>query len=128
MPETRSRPPEKSAASSISTSELMETTDWGSTLLGAREHWSPSLRLALDIILASAFPMALRWGSDFVLIYNDAYRPILGDKHPWAFSRPTREAWSEVWEKIEATHISILQGKAPSIFHEDILLRVHRHL
>jgi PAS domain S-box-containing protein len=107
--------------------ELVGAADWGKTPLGSRSAWSPSLRLASDIILASAFPMALRWGPDFVLLYNDAYRPILGQKHPWALGRPTREAWAEVWAQIEPAHAAILEGKAPSVFYDDILLRIRRH-
>ncbi len=106
---------------------LLDATDWSATPLGAREAWSPSLRLAVGTILASAFPMALRWGPDFVMIYNDAYRPILGDKHPWALGRPARDAWAEVWPQIEPAHIAILHGTAPSIFAEDMLLRIQRH-
>ena len=71
--------------------------------------------------------MALRWGPDFVLIYNDAYRPILGDKHPWALGRPAREAWSEVWSQIEAAHRAIYFEGAPAMFAEDMLLPVQRH-
>jgi PAS domain-containing protein len=106
---------------------LVEAHDWSATPLGALHGWSPSLKLAVDIILASAFPMALRWGPDFVLVYNDAYRPILGDKHPWALGRPAREAWAEVWDQIEPAHADILKGRAPSIFAEDMLLRIQRH-
>jgi len=106
---------------------LVEAHDWSATPLGPRGAWSPSLKLASEIILASAFPMALRWGADFVLIYNDAYRPILGDKHPWALGRPAREAWAEVWDQIEPAHAAILQGQAPSIFADDMLLRIQRH-
>jgi signal transduction histidine kinase/PAS domain-containing protein/ActR/RegA family two-component response regulator len=106
---------------------LVDAHDWSSTPLGAREQWSPSLKLTVEIILASAFPMALRWGPDFVLVYNDAYRPILGDKHPWALGRPAREAWAEVWDQIEPAHTAILDRQSSSIFAEDILLRIQRH-
>jgi len=106
---------------------LVETHDWAATPLAARQGWSPSLKLACDMVLASAFPMALRWGPDFVLIYNDAYRPILGDKHPWALGRPAREAWAEVWDQIEPAHSALLHGRAPSIFAENMLLRIQRH-
>jgi PAS domain S-box-containing protein len=106
---------------------LLRTTDWAKTKLGPQENWSPSLRLAVDIILAAAFPMALRWGPDFVQIYNDAYRPILGDKHPWALGRPIAETWAEIWDQIEPAHIAILGRKAPAIFAEDLLLRLQRH-
>ena len=106
---------------------LVQAKDWAQTLLGAQELWSPSLCLASQTVLACAFPMALRWGPDFVLIYNDAYRPILGDKHPWALGRPAREAWSEVWSQIEAAHRAIYLEGAPAIFAEDMLLPVQRH-
>jgi PAS domain S-box-containing protein len=107
--------------------ELFDGVDWPRTALGPREGWSPSLNLCVSLIQASAFPMALRWGPEFVLLYNDAYRPILGDKHPWALGRPAREVWSEVWPQIGPAHIAILNAKTPSIFAEDILLRIQRH-
>ena len=106
--------------------ELVQRTDWAATPLGPREIWSDSLEQAASMVLASAFPMTLRWGPDFVLIYNDAYRPILGDKHPWALGRPAREAWSEVWPQIEAAHEAILHARAPAIFTDDIVLRIQR--
>jgi len=121
------KPPPGWKASTGPLRALVEAHDWSATPVGARDTWSPSLALAVDIILASAFPMALRWGPEFVLIYNDAYRPILGDKHPWALGRPAREAWSEVWNEIEPAHTAILQGRSPSIFAEDMLLRIRRH-
>jgi PAS domain S-box-containing protein len=107
--------------------DLVKARDWSQTPLGPASDWSPSLRMAADLIMASAFPMALRWGPDFVLIYNEAYRPILGDKHPWALGRPAREAWAEVWSQLEPGHVAILSGASPAIFAEDILLRIQRH-
>src|SRR6516165_4966508 len=67
--------------------------DWSLTALGSSETWPQSLRLDVAMILASSFPMAIRWGPELVLIYNDAYRPILCDKHPEALGRPLREIW-----------------------------------
>jgi PAS domain S-box-containing protein len=101
--------------------------DWSKTALGPMESWSPTLRVAVDIILASGFPMALRWGPDFVFIYNDGYKSILGDKHPWALGLPTAVAWSEVWPTIEPMHRALLVGESAPIFQEDMLLRIKRH-
>jgi hypothetical protein len=70
------------------------------------------LQLALDIALSSGFPVAPRWGPEFVLIYDDAYKPILGEKHPWALGLPASLGWSEVWREIEPIHRKILHGKA----------------
>jgi hypothetical protein len=44
--------------------------------------------------------VVLFWGPEFIAIYNDAYAPVFGAKHPWALGRPARECWSEVWEVI----------------------------
>ncbi len=108
-------------------SGFVDELDWSATALGARANWSTSLTSALDTILASAIPMALRWGPEFVLIYNDAYRPILGDKHPWALGRPAREAWSEVWLQIAPAHEAILSAQTRSIVADDIVLRIQRY-
>ena len=106
---------------------LVAAKDWSRTALGPMADWSPALRTAVDIVLASGFPMALRWGPEFILIYNDGYRPILGDKHPWALGLPAREAWSEVWAQIEPFHEQILAGESDAVFARDTLLRIRRH-
>ena len=64
--------------------ERVRAFDWSQTPVGPRDAWSPSLRLAVDMILATNFPMALRWGPELVLIYNDAYAPALHERHPGA--------------------------------------------
>src|SRR5471030_2157806 len=107
--------------------KLVGAKDWSTTPLGPRENWSASLNLAVDLVLCSGFPMALRWGPDFVLIYNDGYRPILGEKHPRALGLPVREAWPEVWHQLEPNHTAILSGRSLGIFAEDMLYRIQRH-
>jgi len=107
--------------------DLVAAKDWSQTPLGPMEAWSTSLRMALDIVLSSGFPMALRWGPEFVLIYNDGYRPILGDKHPWALGLPASVAWSEVWPQIEPFHRQIMSRESEAVFTEDTLLRIQRH-
>jgi PAS domain S-box-containing protein len=127
MSETKFELPPGWRTGSDSMATLTHTFDWTGTALGPRETWSPSLTLAVTIVMACAFPMALRWGPDFVLIYNDGYRPILGEKHPWAFGRPAREAWAEVWAQLEPGHNAILNGQMHAIFADDILLRIQRY-
>ena len=76
--------------------ELVSAYDWSKTPLGPQQTWPASLRLAVELVLASGFPMAVRWGPEQVSIYNDAYAGILGDKHPRALGRPLREVWPEM--------------------------------
>ena len=100
--------------------------DWSQTPLGAREQWSPSLEVIVSTILASQFPMALRWGPQFVIIYNDGYLPILGEKHPDALGKSFRQIWPEVQDQLGTLHQDLLSGKRPAMFAEDLLLRIQR--
>jgi len=101
--------------------------DWAATPLGAREAWPQSLKVIVATILASQFPMAVRWGADFVQIYNDGYRSILGEKHPSALGKPFRDTWPETQAQLGALHHAILAGERGAFFSEDMLLRLQRH-
>jgi PAS domain S-box-containing protein len=100
--------------------------DWSATPLGSSEAWPQSLKLSLAMILASGFPMAIRWGPELVLIYNDAYRPILRDKHPEALGRPLREVWWEVYPALGPLNEAILRGEREAFFAEDLPWTVQR--
>src|SRR5579872_760362 len=81
--------------------ELMRTLDWSQTPLGPVEQWPQSLRTAISICLMSRFPMLIWWGPELVMLYNDAYRPMLGaSKHPQAMGQRGRECWPEIWDII----------------------------
>ncbi|MGH8178783.1 MAG: PAS domain-containing protein, partial [Steroidobacter sp.] len=82
--------------------------DWAATTLGAPEHWPQALRAALDICLDSSFPTAIYWGTELRLIYNDAWAPIPGRKHPWALGRPAREVWADIWEILESQFAEVI--------------------
>ena len=72
--------------------------DWSQTALGPIDQWPAVLRHSVSFLLSSKAQIVLFWGPELVAIYNDAYRPVFGRKHPWALGRPAREAWSEVWD------------------------------
>ena len=71
--------------------------DWAATPLGPVETWPQSLRSAVSILLPSRAQIVLFWGAELITLYNDAYAPVLGAKHPWALGRPAHECWHEVW-------------------------------
>ena len=90
------------------------TIDWAATSLGAIDQWAPALRTAVRIALESPFPINLWCGPDLSLIYNDAYRGVLGAKHPGALGRPGSEVWSEIWPEILPLFDSIRAGGPPT--------------
>jgi hypothetical protein len=75
----------------------MRELDWSRTPLGAPESWPQSLRTAISMMLPSKAQIALFWGPELITLYNDAYRPVFGGKHPHALGLPIRESWSELW-------------------------------
>ena len=78
----------------------MRAFDWSKTPLGPPQSWPQSLRSAVSILLPSKAQIILFWGPEFVVLYNDAYRPVFGGKHPDALGLPGREAWSEIWDTV----------------------------
>ncbi|WP_434557660.1 ATP-binding protein [Pseudomonas sp. Z4-20] len=72
--------------------------DWGRTELGAIEHWSASLRSAVQLMLASPLPMVMLWGRQGFMIYNDAYAEFAGGRHPYLLGRAVELGWPEVAE------------------------------
>ncbi len=104
---------------------LTRAHDWGMTPLGALDEWPEALRSTLSLCLDSAFPIAIYWGPQLALLYNDAWRPILGDKHPWALGRPAREVWPEIWDAIEPVFAKVI-ASAKGAFNHDGLLAMNR--
>lgn len=69
--------------------------------LGDPGSWPQSLRTAISICLYAPIVSAIYWGPDFILLYNDAYAEVLGDRHPSALCRPFREVWPEMEHILE---------------------------
>jgi PAS domain S-box-containing protein len=101
--------------------------DWAATQLGPMQRWSPSLKWSVELVLASGFLMSVRWGPDLIMIYNDAYGALLGDRHPGALGQPLREIWPEIYGELGALNQAILRGERDSFFAEDHPWRIHRY-
>ncbi|MFR9775300.1 SpoIIE family protein phosphatase [Micromonospora sp. MS34] len=90
--------PEQGAASS-GTAGTVLAHPWADTPLGAPEGWDPAVRAVVDLVLASPVPMALLYGADLVLLYNDAYAELIGARHPGALGRPAAEVYADIWHE-----------------------------
>ena len=97
---------------------LARMLDWGTTPLGWPDAWSPALRIATRAMLDQLHPICLWSGPDLALVYNDAYRRILGAKHPAALGQPGAAVWAESWAPVEAQFAQVWHG-GPPVYHED---------
>ncbi len=112
---------------------LCRALDWSATPLGPVEQWSQSLRTTAGIVLTSRHPMFLWWGPDLVQLYNDAYRPSLGDaapdgpgRHPRALGALGREFWTDIWDTI-GPQIEQVMTTGEATWHEDQHLPILRN-
>src|SRR5579884_3561890 len=80
---------------------LIAERDWAATPLGEPAGWPQSLHSVVRICLESRFPMAVFWGPELVQLYNDAFRPILGQtKHPVGLGQRAEDCWHEIWDSV----------------------------
>jgi PAS domain S-box-containing protein len=77
------------------------TANWAGSPLGLIERWPAALVNAVAMMLPARAEIVLFWGPDYVALYNDAYAPTIGAKHPHALGRPAREGWAELWDDLE---------------------------
>ena len=99
--------------------------DWAATPLGAEPTWSPTLRTAVSTALNSRFAMLLMWGPELVMVYNDAYAPALGYRHPSALGKRVPDVWVDVWADIKGMVDEVYAGGAT--YFEDLPLTMTRH-
>ncbi len=108
------------------TGALTRTIDWAATVLGPAHTWPQSLRTALSICVYSRFPIALYWGPEYVMLYNDSLMPMVGaNKHPHAMGRPAFEVLPEIRSIIEPL-LDQVRTTGQATWSEDLMLPLVR--
>ncbi|MBC5768579.1 GAF domain-containing protein [Ramlibacter albus] len=104
--------------------ERMRAFDWARTPVGSPESWPLTLKSAVSTLLECRLPMYLAWGPALTQFYNDAYLPILGDKHEAALGESTLVTWHEIWPTIGPMWQEVLQGRP--VGFDDFKLTIDR--
>jgi signal transduction histidine kinase len=92
---------------------LMRAIDWSKNPLGRVRDWPLTLRNTVSIMLSSRFAMRVLWGPEMTLLYNDAYRPVLGArKHPSAMGSRTEDVYRELWHVVGPMFRRVYAGEA----------------
>lgn len=73
----------------------------------------------------TGFAACAMWGPERTFLYNAAYVPFLGQKHPEALGRPLDMVWHEVWDDIRPLAERAMQGE--TVFLENLPLTMIRH-
>jgi PAS domain S-box-containing protein len=105
---------------------LVRALDWSKTSLGPISAWPAHLKATIDLMLPAQAQIVLFWGPEFVALYNDAYAPTIGYKHPRALGRPARENWAELWDDLEPLLRRVLET-GETVFAKDRPFYIERH-
>lgn len=104
--------------------DVIRAFDWSSTSVGSIDTWDSHLLVALDTMLGCAFPATLQWGPELLLFYNDAYAPLIAERHPRALGRSILASFPEIVEVYGPMASRVLAGE--SIVVSDQLFRYTR--
>lgn len=80
---------------------FIRDVDWAKTDLGHIETWCRELRQVVRFILAETAPIILYWGATYTVLYNEAYIPLVGQKHPNMIGKNAPDVFPEFWAYFE---------------------------
>ena len=105
--------------------ERIRAFDWKVSPLGAPEEWPAALKTLVGLMLQSRQPMFMAWGPARTWLYNDAFTPILGRKHPDALGLPALDVvWSEARQFLTPLFDRVFAGA--SVHMDDFALELDR--
>lgn len=90
------------------------------------EHWPADLQTTFRTMMASPHQIVLFWGPEYLALYNEAYAPTIGLKHPDAFGRPAADYWSELWDDLKPLFEQVREGGQP-VYLKDRPFYIERH-
>ena len=105
---------------------LLQSVEWSGTSLGPQSGWPVELLTAVRTLLPSRLPVMICWGEDLVQIYNEAFAPLLGDKHPTAMGQSAPDCWVKEWNRIAPAVEGFLAGEGV-LSDEEFPLFLNRH-
>jgi signal transduction histidine kinase/DNA-binding response OmpR family regulator len=106
------------------TGQLFAAFDWMAHPLGPPAEWPTEMRAAVATTLTSRFPTVLWLGvEDLFLVYNDAYLPILADKHPESLGRRGQYVWWDIWGQIGPMLAGVI-ATGEATWSDDLMLPV----
>ena len=98
---------------------------WAATSLGSASAWTIELKTLVSLMLTSPQPMFIAWGPERTWLYNDAFTPILGDKHPTALGSPAMLVWVEAKDAIGPMFDRVFAGEP--FYMDDFSLDLERN-
>ncbi|QDS76178.1 hypothetical protein FKW77_007979 [Venturia effusa] len=97
---------------------FIRDVDWTKSPLGPMDRWPDQLRQMVLAIVADPDPAVIYWGDSQAIVYNEAYIPLIGAKHPGLQGQDPRiGGFAEIWEPFDRI---LLEGEDTGVTHCDI--------
>ena len=101
---------------------LRNPTSGSPEVLHAPETWPAPVKTLISIMLNANQPMYIAWGSERRIVYNDAYVPILGDRHPNALGQKVFDVWHETTDSLLPLVDGVFAGQPSQGDHIELQL------
>jgi PAS domain S-box-containing protein len=124
-PITGHRNPSTLIAGNSQMAQRIRDHDWGSTILGRIEDWPDGLLCHVNLMLACAFPALVFWGTELVQLYNDAFVPLLAERHPSGLGQTAEQCWADAWHIVGPNLQRVIVGRE-TVYHENAVVPIVR--
>ena len=104
---------------------LIRAHDWSLTALGRLEEWPESLLGSANLMLGCAFPSLVFWGPELVQFYNDAFVPLLAERHPSGLGQTAAHCWSDAWQIVGPNLKRVIQDRK-TVYYENAVVPIVR--
>lgn len=104
---------------------MLRRMDWSQNPLGWPAAWPDELAVLVGIVLASPQPMFIVWGPERITLYNDAYVPIAGKRHPAGMGQPIERMWFDIWDDVGPMVAAAFRGVGTAM--DELRLTMHRN-
>ena len=105
--------------------DLIRAHNWGATPLGRIEDWSEGLLCSVNLMLACAFPSLVFWGDELVQFYNDAFIPLLAERHPSGLGLRAEDCWSDAWQIVGPNLARVKDGRE-TVYYQNVVVPIMR--
>lgn len=99
--------------------DIIASLDWCSTTLGHPKDWPPLLKQTFNQILADSRPIAMYWGPQYTLLYNEAFSKLCGPQHPGLLTKPIDEAWPGAGPKLKKIMLATAKERRTIVEDEE---------
>lgn len=98
--------------------DIIASIDWPSTPLGHPSTWPPLLKQTFNQILADSRPIAMYWGPQYILLYNEAFSKLCGLQHSGVLGKSVEAAWPAAGAKLKNVMIATAKKRRAMVEDE----------